>query len=155
YPRRMLMMRARSWALRDGFADVLRGLSIREEVEDYDTRRTPLTESVPALREPHAARPVGPAPRRPRLADYIAAESASGPRKGTETAAFASKIVADARAADAEAGPSPALTPERAMPTCCATSDDTDECDTSHMPTETLIERGEALISSIQTEDAE
>ncbi len=35
YPRRMLMMRARSWALRDGFADVLRGLSIREEVEDY------------------------------------------------------------------------------------------------------------------------
>jgi len=33
YPRRMLMMRARSWALRDGFADVLRGLSIREEVD--------------------------------------------------------------------------------------------------------------------------
>ena len=39
YPRRMLMMRARSWALRDGFADVLRGLSIREEVEDYDQGR--------------------------------------------------------------------------------------------------------------------
>jgi hypothetical protein len=36
YPRRMLMMRARSWALRDGFADVLRGLAIREEVEDYE-----------------------------------------------------------------------------------------------------------------------
>jgi hypothetical protein len=35
YPRRMLMMRARSWALRDGFADVLRGLALREEVEDY------------------------------------------------------------------------------------------------------------------------
>jgi len=30
-----LMMRARSWTLRDGFADVLRGLHIREEVEDY------------------------------------------------------------------------------------------------------------------------
>lgn len=34
YPKRMLQMRARSWALRDSCADVLRGLSIREEVED-------------------------------------------------------------------------------------------------------------------------
>ena len=35
YPRRMRQMRARSWALRDAFADVLRGLKITEEVEDY------------------------------------------------------------------------------------------------------------------------
>jgi len=35
YPRRMRQMRARAFALRDGFADVLRGLAIREEVEDY------------------------------------------------------------------------------------------------------------------------
>ena len=28
-------MRARSWALRDGFADVLRGVGIREEAEDF------------------------------------------------------------------------------------------------------------------------
>ena len=35
YPQRMLQMRARSWALRDGFADVLKGLQVREEVEDY------------------------------------------------------------------------------------------------------------------------
>lgn len=34
YPKRMLQMRARSWALRDSCADILRGLSIREEVED-------------------------------------------------------------------------------------------------------------------------
>jgi hypothetical protein len=34
YPRRMLGMRARAWAMRDGFADVLRGLYIREEAED-------------------------------------------------------------------------------------------------------------------------
>jgi len=34
YPERMMQMRARSWCLRDGFADVLRGLSIREEVQD-------------------------------------------------------------------------------------------------------------------------
>ena len=35
YPKRMLQMRARSWALRDGFADVLRGVGIREEVDDF------------------------------------------------------------------------------------------------------------------------
>lgn len=35
YPRRMLQHRARAWPLRDGFADVLRGLSIYEEVQDF------------------------------------------------------------------------------------------------------------------------
>jgi hypothetical protein len=34
YPNRMLAMRARAFALRDGFADVLRGMGIREELED-------------------------------------------------------------------------------------------------------------------------
>ena len=34
YPDRMLRMRARSWCLRDGFADVLRGLVAPEEAED-------------------------------------------------------------------------------------------------------------------------
>jgi hypothetical protein len=53
YPRRMLMMRARSWTLRDGFADVLRGLSIREEVEDYDDIGTPLPEPVSVSRKRH------------------------------------------------------------------------------------------------------
>lgn len=35
YRNRMLQMRARGFALRDAFADVLKGLTIREEVEDY------------------------------------------------------------------------------------------------------------------------
>lgn len=35
YPKRMLQMRARAFTLRDGFADVLKGLAIKEEVEDY------------------------------------------------------------------------------------------------------------------------
>ena len=35
YPYRMLQMRARAFVLRDGFADVLKGLAIREEVQDY------------------------------------------------------------------------------------------------------------------------
>ena len=34
YPGRMLMMRARAWALRDTCGDVLKGLQVREEIED-------------------------------------------------------------------------------------------------------------------------
>jgi hypothetical protein len=34
YPQRMRQMRARSWACRDAFADVLRGLSVIEEMRD-------------------------------------------------------------------------------------------------------------------------
>ncbi len=34
YPRRMLQMRARAWALRDAFPDVLSGIAIAEEVRD-------------------------------------------------------------------------------------------------------------------------
>jgi hypothetical protein len=37
YPKRMLMMRARSFALRDAFPDVLKGLITIEEAQDYPT----------------------------------------------------------------------------------------------------------------------
>lgn len=37
YPKRMLQMRARAFALRDAFPDLLCGLSIAEEVMDYET----------------------------------------------------------------------------------------------------------------------
>ena len=39
YHNRMLQMRARSWALRDAFPDALRGLGIREEVQDYQIKQ--------------------------------------------------------------------------------------------------------------------
>jgi hypothetical protein len=39
YPQRMLQMRARAWALRDGCADMLRGFQVREEAEDFETVR--------------------------------------------------------------------------------------------------------------------
>ena len=41
YPQRMLAARARSWALRDAFADVLSGLGIREEIEDMTPAAEP------------------------------------------------------------------------------------------------------------------
>ena len=38
YPERMLQMRARSFALRDSFADALGGVRIAEEVQDYEIK---------------------------------------------------------------------------------------------------------------------
>lgn len=40
YMGRMLQLRARSWALRDCFPDVLKGIQVREEVDDYHVNRT-------------------------------------------------------------------------------------------------------------------
>ncbi len=37
YPKRMLKYRARGFALRDGFSDILRGIKMVEEVQDYPT----------------------------------------------------------------------------------------------------------------------
>lgn len=55
YPKRMLRHRAR-WALRDGFADVLKGLHLREEIED-------MVREEPIEHEPEQpARRVAPPP---------------------------------------------------------------------------------------------
>jgi hypothetical protein len=40
YPKRMLQMRARSWACRDSFADALRGLGVVEELRDVEPTAT-------------------------------------------------------------------------------------------------------------------
>lgn len=39
YPKRMMQMRARSWALRDVFPDVLRGMPVAEELQDMPSER--------------------------------------------------------------------------------------------------------------------
>jgi hypothetical protein len=57
YPRRMLQMRARGFALRDAFPDVLKGLVTAEEAQDYPTPE-------PA-REPVVVRPKFDAPQSP------------------------------------------------------------------------------------------
>lgn len=68
YPSRMLQMRARSWALRDVFPDVLRGLYAREEAEDIiltmsrdgtyssgiDTAPSDTSMATPEMSEQHA-----------------------------------------------------------------------------------------------------
>jgi hypothetical protein len=66
YPQRMLRMRARSWTIRDGFADVLRGLHIREEVDDFieirggrPTLSNSAQDTLPIMRRPRR-QPVEP-----------------------------------------------------------------------------------------------
>ena len=39
YPKRMMQMRARSWALRDVFPDVLKGIAVAEEAQDMPVER--------------------------------------------------------------------------------------------------------------------
>lgn len=56
YPKRMLSMRARAFALRDGFADVLRGLGIAEEVQDHQ----PIREVTPATAQRTPPKPPAP-----------------------------------------------------------------------------------------------
>ena len=55
YPRRMLQMRARGFALRDAFPDILRGLVTAEEAQDYPTEPETVSVSQPTPQKPQAA----------------------------------------------------------------------------------------------------
>lgn len=50
YPKRMMQMRARSWALRDVFPDVLRGMPVAEELMDTQIERD-ITPAAPVLKD--------------------------------------------------------------------------------------------------------
>lgn len=60
YPKRMLAMRARAFALRDAFADVLRGLGIAEEVQDFQPMKDVTPKSATALAPPPPPPPTQP-----------------------------------------------------------------------------------------------
>ena len=63
YPKRMLQMRARGFALRDAFPDVLRGLVTAEEAQDYPTATaTPEPAREPVVVRPRFEQPALPAP---------------------------------------------------------------------------------------------
>jgi len=59
YPKRMRQMRARSFALRDVFPDVLRGMPMAEEVQDIPTERE-LNQSLPRKTEEPKVLPAYP-----------------------------------------------------------------------------------------------
>jgi len=48
YPRRMMQMRARGFALRDAFPDVLKGMITAEEAQDYPDEAKPMQMAKPA-----------------------------------------------------------------------------------------------------------
>lgn len=66
YPKRMLQMRARGFALRDAFPDVLKGLITAEEAQDYpdETKPRPIKDVTPMPANPldMIAPPAPPAP---------------------------------------------------------------------------------------------
>ena len=61
YPKRMLQLRARGFALRDAFPDVLKGLLTSEEAQDYPTQAPPVVVSQPAASAPAESVAVKPA----------------------------------------------------------------------------------------------
>jgi hypothetical protein len=62
YPKRMLKMRARSWAIRDEFTDIMRGLVLAEEAQDYDDMRNVSPKEEPPV-PPEGAKARGRKPR--------------------------------------------------------------------------------------------
>jgi hypothetical protein len=68
YPRRMLQLRARGFALRDAFPDVLKGLVTAEEAQDYPT--------TPANTEPVVVRPKFDTPAEERADPFEVAKAA-------------------------------------------------------------------------------
>ena len=81
YPRRMLQMRARSFALRDAFPDVLRGLIAVEEARDYPTQ--PYDADVKA-QPAEAAAPPPPAASRAEPATQPEPDSLADPKRVTD-----------------------------------------------------------------------
>ena len=103
YPKRMLQMRARGFALRDVFADVLGGMYLREELEGVDPEPVDIT-PPPA--------PTGPKPRpqtrgQRSAAAYGKAESplVPGPEEGFDEEREAiGRFTTEQAEADAEDG---------------------------------------------------
>ena len=75
YPKRMMQMRARGFALRDAFPDVLRGLITAEEAHDYpdEAKPAPAPRQAPANPLDMVAKPVElEAPAEPEVLEPIA-----------------------------------------------------------------------------------
>lgn len=104
YPQRMMQMRARSWVLRDAFADVLRGLRFHEEVQD--------------MVDVTAQGSVSTAPPEPRRSDYISDRSSpaqhtpAGGEAGKatgDTSPLSTVVIADSDSQSEAVGGQPAL----------------------------------------------
>lgn len=103
YPKRMLQMRARSWALRDACADLLMGMVLSEEALDYpdaidttgrveDAKSDPVED--PMLRVPEGMRAgvgkgfdalhMGPGPVAAKIAEFMGATEGTDEERATK-----------------------------------------------------------------------
>ena len=99
YPKRMLQMRARGFALRDAFPDVLKGLITAEEAGDIPEKElNPLA--------PGSATPPKPAPTAPRV-------TAQQPAPGAATIDGATGEVLPAGSATQSSAPQPPTPPDQ------------------------------------------
>lgn len=95
YPERMLQMRARAWAMRDSFADALKGMSIAEESRD-----------IPANGAPPEPRSLKAAFERTALPSPAAAVlEAGGDLPEADCSALKARVLELAKALDAKGKP--------------------------------------------------
>jgi hypothetical protein len=77
YPKRMLQMRARGFALRDAFPDVLKGMITAEEAQDYPDEAKPVPVAKPANPLDLVAKPIEIAMDEPEVEDFATATVAT------------------------------------------------------------------------------
>ena len=111
YPMRMMLNRARAFALRDAFPDVLKGLKVAEEVADIPVTVDPATTHVSPA--PYAAKPA--APSAPVTAASLI-DAAAKPAETTAAPTAAAPEAASETPAAPEAQPEPTPAPEAAAP---------------------------------------
>jgi len=117
YPQRMLQMRARAFALRDVFADVLGGLYLREEIEAEDEAVTWTQTARPDLAMSPPAPAVVPGSDAGGSQELTPAPSQPSPTKPDRSASPRRKIVAPpppappSPKAPVPAPPAPAVSP--------------------------------------------
>jgi len=87
YPRRMLQLRARGFALRDAFPDVLRGLVTAEEAQDYQT-----AETLPGVKQQEPANATVEAHIKKGPAEHATGEDMTKARRAIAAAKTADRL---------------------------------------------------------------
>ncbi len=113
YPKRMLQMRARGFALRDSFPDALKGLITVEEAQDYPEDAKPQVKDIP--KNPlDAIAPPKPIEETYEVFEEPSVEDADTPEPETEAAVVVAEVVEvqDTATVDMEEAASPVVAQE-------------------------------------------
>jgi hypothetical protein len=113
YPKRMLQMRARGFALRDSFPDALKGLITVEEAQDYPEDAKPQVKDIP--RNPlDAIAPPKPIEETYEVLEAESVADADTPEPEAEAAVLVAEVVEvqDTATVDVEEAASPSMAQE-------------------------------------------